>query len=397
VNLLQPASFWLERNGNSSDDYKLSILEEPLYEKSEYEEQTLYGSAALHWRGFKGHQWLIGTEYEDTDVTEGRYSSNYDRLTKTVLPEMRRQPIFEQWVSEAVNRSIFSLFIQDQFCLFNRLNLTLGLRYDNYEDSEDRFTPRLAAVYKITDKHILKTQYAQAFRPPVFEEGLPAGNQPTTEDNNGNTGSQDNNPSLEPEIITTLETGYIYRSRYWTGRTNVFISELQNLIRLEEDEEDEDEEDQGINRNQGNAVTFGAEVELDVRFSRFFMIQGNLSYVKALNPDTEDQVEFLGTTRLLGNLTMVSHPVEDLSLTCRYRYIGSRYRGPNDPRDDLDSSHTIDIAAAIFDLLIPGLDLKGGIRNLFDEDVKSPSDGPYFYEDYPQPGREYWMGMIYEF
>jgi len=382
--MLAPHGFW-------PDGDKLFIMEEPYYNSYYYKERTCYGAVEIHWGGWQGHQWLIGAEYEDAEITDGQYLSNYDPLIGNFVPEMHHIPEVEQWIAEAVNRSVFALFIQDQFSLWDRLIMTLGLRYDNYEDSEDRVTPRLAAVYKITDKHILKTQYAQAFRPPVFEETPPDASQQRSEGNSGslpsyNNNTEGNNPELEPEIITTLETGYIYRSRYWTGRVNMFVSELRNLIGQGDDE------DWTATRNRGNVVTYGAEGDVDVRFKHFFTIQGNLSYVR-----TDDESELTGTTRWLGNLNLIYRPFKNLSLTGRYRYIGSRYRGPEDPREELASSHTIDITAGLTDLFVTGLNLRGGIRNLFDEDIRSPSDDTGFYEDYPQPGREWWMGLTYEF
>ena len=65
--------------------------------------------------------------------------------------------------------------MQDQYDITDRLTVTAGLRFDHRDDLDyERITPRLSAVWRITDQHIFKAQYAEGYRAPTFWEIYPA-------------------------------------------------------------------------------------------------------------------------------------------------------------------------------------------------------------------------------
>ena len=67
-------------------------------------------------------------------------------------------------------RHIYSLVSQYESQPFEKFSLTLGLRYDNYDDTDNSFSPRIAGVYRLLSNHVFKCQYQAAFRPPTTGE-----------------------------------------------------------------------------------------------------------------------------------------------------------------------------------------------------------------------------------
>jgi hypothetical protein len=66
-------------------------------------------------------------------------------------------PVFDARI-KGVNRHHASVALQDHWEATPRLTVTAGARVDDFSDIGTRFTPRLALVYKLDDKQILKTQ-----------------------------------------------------------------------------------------------------------------------------------------------------------------------------------------------------------------------------------------------
>ena len=102
------------------------------------------------------------------------------------------------------------------------------------------------------------------------------------------------------------------------------------------------------------------------------------------------------TAHRLGNLRLLWRPRRDLTLNLRYRYVGRRGREPTDPRADLPGYDRIDLTATAFRLL-KDLTLRAGVRNLLDADVRYPAPAGTYPEDYPAPGRQWWLQMEYHF
>ncbi|MCP4652592.1 MAG: TonB-dependent receptor, partial [Candidatus Omnitrophica bacterium] len=100
---------------------------------------------------------------------------------------------------------------------------------------------------------------------------------------------------------------------------------------------------------------------------------------------------------LTANLGVIVQPSSQYSLTFQYRYIGKRTREADDLRGKSDNSQTVDITATFFNLIFNGITARAGVKNLFDSDVISPSSIDTYPDDYPRPGRQYWLELNYQF
>jgi iron complex outermembrane receptor protein len=138
----------------------------------------------------------------------------------------------------ARTRNIVAGYLQAKVDLWSQLNLTVGGRYDWYNDFGKSINPRAALVWATPFKSHVMLAYGRAFRvPQIWEIGTskPAG--------------------LEPETIQTYEAGYEQQVLDLAQVTaDFFYQKLDNLITFDVD---------GTTVNAGKFATKG--IELDVR------------------------------------------------------------------------------------------------------------------------------------
>ncbi|MBF0226891.1 MAG: TonB-dependent receptor [Desulfobacterales bacterium] len=336
-----------------------------------YEEGGIDSGMELHFKGWKNHKIMAGWEYEHVKIMDVWSRRNYE-LSGMPLSSPQRFTGEGNWIDENKSRDIFAIFMQDQFEVTETLTFTTGLRYDYYDDTSDRLSPRIAVVFHPFEKHIFKAQYAESFRPPAFLE-MYAKNNPVV---SGNT-------DMAPEVIKTTELGYIFKAQPVSAKLTIFYSYLDNLIT----------QDGFQYLNSGGAILKGAETEMEWQISNSLMLYGNLSYVKTKDKDTDTEIR--GSSNWIGNIGLTYEPVEDYLLSVQYFYCGDRNRDAADIRPDVDKYHMVNIAATSENLFLEGLTLRMGIKNLFDEDIRYPSFD--YIEDYPTSGYEIWGQISYDF
>jgi len=343
---------------------------------SHYEEQALYGGILFHWTGWQKQHWLIGTEYQDTQMGDVWMKVNYDPITYEPVPYQTFTGS-KNWMSEDNSRKVLGLVLQDQIDITEKIAVTAGLRYDRYEDGEhsySRITPRISGVFRATDRHIFKLQYAESFRPPSFSEMYSKNNPALL-----------GNPELDFESIKTYEAQYIYSAKSFIGKLSVFYSEMDNLIYTVKK----------LYSNVGNAASKGLELETNWRIIDTLTVNANLSYT-----DTEDELtgsDFQNSPSWLSNVGLIWQPKTDCTAALNYRHVDKRNRSAKDPRESLDGYDTLNLTLSRKNLYYKGLTLRSGVKNLFDADVRYPANYSDYKQDYPQTGREWWVQVSYEF
>ncbi|MCP4115590.1 MAG: TonB-dependent receptor [Desulfobacteraceae bacterium] len=366
-----------------------------------YEENRLYGNLDYLWKGWENHRLTLG--------------ASLSRMLKNDY--VRSLEIFEPWrhihhkdFLADENRTIGSIFVQDEFALTDSFNITMGLRYDAYNDLENMLTPRLALIYRFKDHHIFKAQYAEGFKSSTYVKEI----------------YKKMFPSLEyedHEKIKTVELGYIFKGVDTDTRITLFYSKIYDLISNVNSnafkdpiaELSADLSTPYLQTTITDAETWGMELELEQWLTRSVRITGNLSYVNTqyLGEDVNRSEyrapydsdayspagrEIVYSANWLGNFDIIYRPVDDVALAMHYRYVGKRHRWYMDWRDELDPYHTVDLTVNLFKLFHDGLTLRAGLQNIFDESVVYPSlHGDYYREDFPRAGRQWWLQLSYTF
>lgn len=345
-------------------------------------ERRIEGGVDFTWTGWKGHGWLLGLSAAEVEIRGAWEASNIDNFAPppTPLPTIVRRPGDEDvWIDAGTKRRILSAVLQDQFELSNDFTLTVAVRYDNFDDVGDEVTPRIAAVWKVGEPHLLKLQYSEAYRPPTLAElYLP-------ETGIGAHG----NPDLEPETSKTYEAGYIYRQPGLAGRATLFYSKMKGLITV---------------HNVGGPIQHqplngdkmelkGLELEIEKQFGERWKVMANLSFLDA--EDKTNHEDVVDSTELIGNIVLEGRVADNLLAVINYRHVGERKRSSTDTRDDLNGYDTVDLTVSRFKLGLKGATLRAGLKNIFDAEVKAPST--VYQDDLLRPGRTWWLQLSYDF
>jgi len=341
-----------------------------------YERSKLRGGLDIYWEGWDKHSILLGWTFAKTKLTEGWQDSNFvpSSFSPTSSGEVERFAGSENIVEIGNDRTLHSLTLQDEYQFAERFTMTAGLRYDHYDDVGSAFSPRLAGVWRMTDHHLFKVQYARAFRPPTFLE-MYAINQPII------TG----NANIDPAISDTYEISYIYNRPETTFRITPFYTDLKDLIVARS----------GTFSNTGSARLKGLEIELEQRLAAFLKFDANISYVKTEDEETDNEIA--NSVNWLANVGLVYSLRPNITLSILYKYVGDRNRQALDTREELDGYQTVDLTGNLFNLWSENLTLRMGVKNIFDEDISFPAYMNTYPDDYPQPGRWWWTQLSYEF
>jgi outer membrane receptor for ferrienterochelin and colicins len=310
---------------------------------------TRYGVDAQWER--RGHSVFAAVEFQQGSIDQARLTP----------PNPPNRPPNPPTVVSGVGRQTLSFTLQDRWDVTPKFSVTAGLRYDDHSDVESRLTPRLAGVWRLSDRHVLKAQYAEGFRPPTFFE-LYAGNQ--------------RNEALDFETNATTELNYIYRRAEMVVRGTLFHAEIEDMIfpagpRF---------------GNERSAMSRGVELEWSQQFTPRFKVMANAA--RFTTEDERDSVsgDSANTPDLLGSLAFLVRPAQRIVIGTHWQHVGERAQGA------LPAYDMVNVTATRHDLFFDQLDLRGGVRNVL-------GDSPAFIRTLPtgldfteySDDRTYWL------
>jgi iron complex outermembrane receptor protein len=284
------------------------------------------------------------------------------------------------------NRKNQYLFLQDGWKLFPNLELTTGIRYDNYSDFGSTVNPRIALVWQMRSDLTSKLLYGKAFRAPAFLE-LYAINSPVAQ----------GNPNLEPETLDSIEFALSYRA---TSRlnleTNLFRYRTADAIRYVR----ESPEKVPLAQNVGNQKGFGFEGEIRWKMTQKSGLLANYAFVKVTN---EQQQESGNYPRHSGYLRVdyLLHPHWYLDLSMNW--VADRKRVFGDIRPQIADYTTVNLMIRYKDIRGGHQHFAFGLRNLLDTAAYEPSPGPdssgvvSIPNDLPLAGRNFFVEFRYQF
>ncbi|MDH3633359.1 MAG: TonB-dependent receptor [Gammaproteobacteria bacterium] len=328
------------------------------------EERRLEAEINLNWE-VSAHTLFGALIMTDLEVKESEQFISLDPITRLPTAMLNE---FPSPVGDSEERSSISVVLQDEYRIDDRLTLTAGLRYDNYEDIDSNLSPRIALVWRRSDQHIFKTQLARAFKPPsLIEEG----------------GSIETD--IDSETNDTLEFGHIFLDNDLVLRNTIYFSKLDNLILFQ------DFAPFGY-FNSGSFDLRGYELEVDKSVGNDWDINASLSlqdYVDDKLPGAAPWMLKLGVEYALMPLTGVHLQVNSL---------GNRDREETDTRGDFEQTTQVDVSLRMQNFSgIDGLNFRAGIVNLLDDELKHPAPLDSYPDDYPySDGATLWAQFTYE-
>ncbi|MFC1546002.1 TonB-dependent receptor plug domain-containing protein [Pseudomonadota bacterium] len=360
---------------NYEVDSKFTIVPPANNANLYYKERKYLAGLQLNINSFDRHRLLIGLDYSDAKPENIWWTANFFSPAPGVYVPIPTTLITgaNNWVREDIERKTTALFIQDQYSITEQLMLTTGVRYDTFSDVGESINPRIGLVYNIDNRHIFKAQFARASRPPTLYEKYE------------NTGT--GNINLKAETIDTFEVGYIYTTLDTVIRTTLFDSRVKNLI------------GRGLltpyQNLQDTVKLNGAEIEVQKNLTGNLRLDGNISYVRAINSATKLPLE--GSANILGNLILTWQPIQNYTVTIWGNHVGARNRAAGDTRSKLAADTTIDVAFGALNLFNERATVRAGVKNVFDRKVKYPAPQAMYQNDYPGDRRTFWGNIAYSF
>ncbi len=278
---------------------------------------------------------------------------------------------FPSPVHEGDRRDIKSLVLQDEYAINDVTTLTAGLRYDDVNNEYNNVSPRLALVWILSPSHILKLQYSEAFRPPSLREL------------GGSTGAE-----IIPETNETTEASYIYNSADTVVKNTFFYSEIQDYISY---------------RNStpfGYVNIAGAELsgyEFEVLHDLTADIQLNANLTLQQTKDRTSGQELYGSTPIIFTVSSNIKINPEMGINIQLKSLSERIRESGDSRPDLETMNQVDITLTRNNLFNrEGLNLRTGVRNIFQEKIKYLSPMDTYAEDYVvNEDAIFWLEMNY--
>ncbi|HEY9016744.1 TonB-dependent receptor [Thiomicrospira sp.] len=367
-------------------------------------ERVMNLSGHLVYDSFSSHRVLLGADIERVELiklTSDAVLGSGDEIQKDL-----------EHGSEGDLRHVLAVYLQDEWRPNEAFTLTTGLRaqksFIDYRDRTDEgdipqtkpferleelsITPKIAAVWRLNDQHILKAQYSRSLITPPIAQVTNVGEAP------------------EPKPYTSetdhYELGYIFQGLKQTHRLSGFYSDYNNMpqgtVYYYYFDGRYAEPFQSVN-SKG--------IEWDVEFSLTGDLTGfaNASWLET--KDADNDVRLVGSTDRMAALGLNYQFNPQWRLAVWSKYIGERFREPYDTRENLKPYSLTNLTASYASDAFKGLVFRLGVENLADTDQRyaSPINGTLselpdpdeyiaaYQADYPGTGRQFWAKMQYEF
>ena len=275
-------------------------------------------------------------------------------------------------------RTRWGLYAQDVWDPFDNLRLTIGGRYDQYNDFGGTFNPRLGFNWEFIKNYSIKSSYGTAYRAPSFGE-MDLRNNPVLA----------GNPNLLPEQAQTFEAGLIghpttnlmAQATYYHTDITQIISTIPGTITQSE------------YANNGHMLSEGVELESRYDFEgqlKGSYISSNVVYQHTI----QNNLQVPDVPNARANLIANWAYDRQWSVYGHMLFKDSTSRTIGDIRSDVPSYAVFDLSLLGKQFLNKRFDVSFTIYNLLDKRVYDPSpltagNGNYQLSDYQQSGRAF--------
>lgn len=261
---------------------------------SQYKEESYYSELDLMSNSFENHTLLVGAKLESINALQAEWTAPIPFLAD--LDSSRKS---------------LSVYLNDIYSITQNVDITAGLRYDNYSDFGDSFSPSFGFVYRINDSLRLKTLYSHAYRAPSWIELT-------------------SNSTLEAEKADSIEAGLIYKKNSVNSvRVTLFASEVKGMIT----------KPSVTYIQNSDAQFYGSELEYIYQANN--QIEVNL-FASYINAKDEDGSDLANVANILGSSSLTYSLNNGLHFGSLLKYVSSSKREVTDTREDIKSSLIFD-------------------------------------------------------
>lgn len=310
----------------------------------------------------------------------------YGRLTLTGGAEVRDNFRLDQknfddgtpptvYADSRESSIVAAVFGQADFAIRSDLLVSAGLRYDHYSAVGGSANPRAGVNYRPWEDTTFKLLYGRAFRAPnAYELSYDA---PTAQ----------GNAALRPETDQTWEA-VVEQTLWKTVRLTAsgFYYRLDDLIEIRSVG--------GVTQaaNLQSADSLGAELALENRWGGGWLARASYSTQRAEDRATGD--ELTNSPRGLAKLQFRAPLIPDrLFAGAEVQYVGSVRAVQSGRVDD----YWVTNLTLLSRELLPGLELSGGVYNVFDQAFAITGFQEHRQRLIPQNGRSFRVKLTYRF
>jgi outer membrane receptor for ferrienterochelin and colicin len=360
------------------------VFPEGMIGKPVLKNRTIGGEMQVDWDAFKGNHLIGGVSFEELQQYDVKQLANFNPLTGAPLGSLQE---VANWNRDAT-RQIWALYLQDEWQLPYRVNVTVGARYDHYSDFGDTVNPRVGLVWSFLENADLKLLYGQAFRAPNFLELYNINNPVVV-----------GNPTLKPEKIETYEAGLAWRlNRFFAASLNYFYSTVDDQIVWNTATAP------ASYANIGKSETQGIELGLNGTIGPEFSWKAGYAWQDPRDSASGQRLPFVPSQRASGSVNYGL--TKYLNLHSDLLWTGPRPRAQGDVRPEIPAYATVDLAVTLKNFF-KTLEIQAAIHNLFDERFKDPDTstgamnlagtGPKVPADFPREGISGFVTASYKF
>jgi iron complex outermembrane receptor protein len=270
----------------------------------------------------------------------------------------------------------FSVFVQDEWQITQKLSVTGGIRHDEHSEVGGATTPRAAVVFHPAERTTFKLLYGEAFRAPTVWE--------LNFDEFEDTGLEA--PNLKPERIHTHEVVWEQGlSEVMRATVSGFQYSMTDLIDfvLVGDPAD----DQWQYGNVASVEAVGVEAQLTAAFSGG--AAGHISYTYQNAEDADFESTLSNVPMHMVKLAFGSPVGDFLMLGANVMYETGRLTVREEQTDDF----------LLTDLTVStrpfagGLSLSASLKNAFDTEYRTPGGWEHTQDGILQPSRRLFVAL----
>jgi outer membrane receptor for ferrienterochelin and colicins len=339
---------------------------------------------------YRSHHWLLqslndwrinassslqfGLEWQHEELDVARVLANYD----TGMLANRQFPVtysadgnIYNSVIETGDRAVAGAYVQLQNSLNAKTDITLGARYDNYENFDEQSSLRFSVIRKLTEHHSIKLFYGEAYRAPSI-----------VQTNVKESLAVTRNPDLKAESIRTTELAWVTQQSAFSFSVGAFSNEIDDGI----DSSgfiDGKRSTVNVDRVYSNGVELEASVQLN---QRWMLRAGYTDFLKL--PGSADRL-----SKHLASL-ILNYQREQWWANLS-GYYNSQREMPVES-DGVIGGFTV-LNAKMGYQLSKSLCTTLQVKNLLDADAASPPQDTSINTPIPYRGREASVGVTYTF
>ena len=306
-----------------------------------YKENSIFTQSQFVSNSIENNELIVGIEYSSSKIKDTNY-----------------------FTKENATRKIFSLYLTDKYSATKKLDISAGLRYDNYKDEMQKVSPSFGAVYRVSDDIKIKTTYSKSFRVPSWIE-------------------LKSNANLSEEEASTIESGIVYNYNQNNKiRVNFFKTEIKNVIAKNSARIYENSAEHNMLGSEFEYI-FSPNIQSEMKFST--------SYIDAKDKDNNDIKD---VANILTNASFIYRFDSDISLGMLLKYTSSIDRSSTDKRDDMSNSLIFDQSISYVN---KSFTTTLTVKDLFNHGTNYPLVENTYINDYQDAGRTIQLKASWEF